>query len=422
MKTIWLVGGGFESVPGIDRARGMGLRVAVSDGDPDAPGLAAADFPIVVSTYDVEATVDAMRCHLAAGGRIDGVCSVAADVPVTVAVAARELGLPGIPVQAAQRSMDKLAMKDVLASHGVPIPEYSAIRDVKDLRDWVNRFEDIVIKPVDSRGARGVLRLSRKSDLVWAFEESLRYSPSGRILAERFMLGPQVSTEGLLIEGRSFPIAVNDRNYEALEAFHPFLIENGGSHPSFLSNSDQRALSEYALEAGRALGVSSGVVKGDMVLTAEGPKVIEVALRLSGGFFCTHQIPLATGVDLVGTVIRMSLGAPIDEDALRPRFSRGVAIRYLFPTPGNVVEVRGVEDLRGSPGIEMVRVDVEVGEAVGNPRNHTQRGGCVLSSGADAAEAIALAEQAVASICIETREKDRRPSGNPPSPLMSNPD
>ena len=32
-----------------------------------------------------------------------------------------------------------------------------------------------------------------------------------------------------------------------------------------------------------------------MVLSNENPYIIEVALRLSGGYFCSHEIPLNTG-------------------------------------------------------------------------------------------------------------------------------
>ena len=59
MRTLWIVGGGTEAVPGIQRAKEMGLHVVVRDGDPEAPGFALADDDIVVSTYDVDVTVKA---------------------------------------------------------------------------------------------------------------------------------------------------------------------------------------------------------------------------------------------------------------------------------------------------------------------------------------------------------------------------
>ena len=87
-RTLLFVSGGIEAVPAIARAKQMGLRVAVSDGAADAPGMRLADERIVASTYDVEGTVAAARRV-----RLDGVICVASDVPQTVAgVAALHIG------------------------------------------------------------------------------------------------------------------------------------------------------------------------------------------------------------------------------------------------------------------------------------------------------------------------------------------
>ena len=40
------------------------------------------------------------------------------------------------------------------------------------------------------------------------------------------------------------------------------------------------------------MGVTDGTVKGDIVVHKGEPYVIELAARLSGGFFCTREIPL----------------------------------------------------------------------------------------------------------------------------------
>ena len=59
----------------------------------------------------------------------------------------------------------------------------------------------LIVKPVDSRGARGVIRLGAGVDPEWAFAAARAESPTGRVMAERFLDGPQVSTESLVIGG-----------------------------------------------------------------------------------------------------------------------------------------------------------------------------------------------------------------------------
>jgi hypothetical protein len=51
-----------------------------------------------------------------------------------------------------------------------------------------------------------------------------------------------------------------------------------------------------------------GDIKGDIVVHKGEPYVIELAARLSGGFFCTREIPLNTGVDFIGAAIKIALG------------------------------------------------------------------------------------------------------------------
>ena len=402
-RTLLIVSGGAEAVPGIRLAKRMGLHVVVSDGSADAPGLAEADDRIIVSTYDVDATVAAARNYSLTIRPLDGVMSVAADVPVTVASVAEVLGLPGIPVEAARLAADKIAMKERFTERGIATPWFAAVRDPDDLRAVVAEHGlPLVIKPVDSRGARGVLRLGVGVDLDWAYAHAQEWSPTGRVMVEEYLPGPQVSTESLLLNGVGHTPGFCDRNYEYLDRFAPWIIENGGEQPSVLSAGDREALAALAERAGSALGISTGIVKGDLVLTPDGPKVIEVAARLSGGWFCTDQIPLATGVDLVGAAIRVALGDPVSREDLTPAFNRGVAIRYFFPRAGRVTAITGTDRLRDVPWVHRMGFMVGAGDIVAAPTDHTRRAGFVITSGGTRDEAVARALEVVNAVHIET--------------------
>ena len=58
-KTLFVISGGTEAVPGIQRARDMGLRVVVSDINPKAPGFEIADDRVIADTYSIDDTVAA---------------------------------------------------------------------------------------------------------------------------------------------------------------------------------------------------------------------------------------------------------------------------------------------------------------------------------------------------------------------------
>ena len=400
-KTLLVVGGGIEALPGVEQAKALGLHVVVSDIDPAAPCMAIADDTFVASSYDIEQTIEQARQFHQEVRSFDGVMCIATDVPLTVASVAAELGLPGIPVEVARLASDKLAMKDRFAADGIPIPWYSEVTGVDHLVSINNeRNTTLVIKPADSRGSRGVLRLVGDVDLEWAFGEALRHSPSDRVMVEEFLTGPQVSTESLVLDGVAYTPGFADRNYELLEEYAPHIIEDGGELPSHLSDDVQDAVRDLVERAARSLGIANGVVKGDIVIFDGRPHVIELAARLSGGYFCTHEIPLNTGVDLVGNAIRLAVADPVDSADLVPQYQRHVSQRYLFPGVGRVVSIGGNEEVATWPGVEMVEIRVSPGDTLRSVDSHPARAGLVLVTGANRQEAMILAKRAIEAIDI----------------------
>ena len=172
MKTIMIVGAGEEHRIGINMAKSMGYATFVIDGNPNAPGFQDADDHAVVSTYDYKKALDIVN-----GVGIDGVMTLASDVPYTVAYVAHHLGLKGIPMESAMMLSDKLAMKDAMHKWGVPMPLYERVGVPEQIRDMLVQVGCVVVKPVDSRGARGVQRLTKGMDWEKAFYAAENYSP-----------------------------------------------------------------------------------------------------------------------------------------------------------------------------------------------------------------------------------------------------
>jgi biotin carboxylase len=402
-KTLLIIGGSHEALAGIRMARDLGIRIIVSDRNPQAPGFALADGCILASTYHVDETVAAVTEWCQKHGTIDGVMCLATDVPHTVAAVAEALGLPGLPRAVAEMAVDKLAMKQRFDRDGVSIPWFSAVESPAHLAALASeRGLSLVLKPVDSRGSRGVLRLTAGVDLAWAFAESHKYSPTGRVMVEEFLDGPQVSTESVVLDGVVHTPGFADRNYEFLERYAPNFIENGGSLPSCLPEDVQQQVLEVLGHASASLGIRTGIIKGDIVLPAGGPRVIELAARLSGGYFCTHSIPLNVGVSTVEAAIRLALGAEVDPARLQPRFNRGVAQRYLFPSPGRVIRVEGLDAAWKLPGVEVIQLTVAPGDIIRPPTDSNASAGMVLATADTAEEAVRRCEAALAVIRIET--------------------
>lgn len=406
-KTLIMIGAGLETIPAIQKAVNMDIHVVAMDLNPEAPGFKYAHESVIGCVYTPEKAILALNQWAKKGRKPDGVMCVAVDAPHTVAAVAYHFGLKAVSKETASLATDKRAMKDRFREAGISIPWYKEIISAKELATiQQERQETLVIKPVDSRGARGVLRLVYNSPEApspeWAFEHSKKESPTGRVMVESYLDGPQISTEGFVVASKAYTPGFSDRNYEFLDRFAPHIIENGGQLPSFLPKQTCEAVKELSGRAAIALGVQNGVAKGDMVVHNGKPYVIEMAARLSGGYFCSHEIPWNTGIDFVGIAIRLAIGEIPTADEMTPKFQKGVAQRYLFPDRGKVISIEGVEEANKIEGIRMVEIRTEVGAEIPATTSHPARAGVVMGVAETMEQAVKNVEKAVKCIKITT--------------------
>jgi biotin carboxylase len=402
-KTLLIVSGGIEAVDAARRAKELGYYVVVSDRDPEAPGFAFSDSCLIADVYGPSETAAAAERFSRKIRRIDGVICVAADAPTTVAAVCKKLGLPGTSLETARLASDKLAMKEQFAKCGVPVPWFAPVATPQALaRFAIERGRDLVIKPADSRGSRGVQRVAQVEDLDKAFRLARSHSPTDRVMAEQYLSGPQVSTESIVVDGVCYTPGFSDRNYEYLDRYAPFFIENGGDLPSALSAGIQQKVKDVVARAAAALGVVNGTVKGDIVVHDGEPYVIELAARLSGGFFCTREIPLNTGVDFIGAAIKVALGDPIEAGELEPKHFTPVIQRYAFPKPGKVISITGADNARAVPGVTELVVTAKPGDIIPPAGDKRPSAAMVLATGSSRGSAIAAANDALAQLHIVT--------------------
>jgi len=384
MKLILFIGGGDEALPAVKNAKSMGLKTAVIDLDPDCVCFQYCEYKIVCSTYDVDSCVKLSKEFHENTHEISGVISVASDVPLSVASVAKSLDLPGIPINAALTSSDKVLMKDTFKENNINIPWYEEIFSHDDLNRIISSNEkEFVIKPVDSRGSRGVQKINIDNNLIESFNEAKKFSPSNRVMIEEFIKGPQISSESLIIDGKSYTIGLSDRNYEFLEKYAPNIIENGGDLPASLEKEQILNIEKVISKIANILKIDSGVIKGDIVFkdNSSDPIIIEIATRLSGGYFCTHEIPLNTGVDFVGKAIDLAIGKNINLNDIQSKDANFVCQRYLFSDKGIVKRIPDMKKISNMKGVRLAKLRTSIGDKIAAPTSHPGRSGVIIAVG-----------------------------------------
>jgi biotin carboxylase len=398
--AVLVVGGGLLQVLAVAAAHDLGLAVAMTDADAEAPAMRLADLPVVADIYDVEAhlrLVDEIGRRM----RLRGVFAEGADVEVTVAAAAARAGLPGIPLEAARNTKSKVRMRACFERAGLPNPPWAEVGAADAARCAAARIGyPLVAKAVDNAASRGTTRVDGPAELADAVEHARAHSSTRTALLEGCFGGEEQSVELLFdADGRCHRLNVVDRPFSR-DGGHA--IELGHVNPSGRAHAERDALFALAERAAAATGVRFGAFKADTIWTADGPRILEVTARLSGGFDCQYTTPLSTGRNFIRAAMRLAVGMPLDAADLRHRWYRHAAAWVAFPPPGRVTRIDGVADALELPGVAHVFLRVDVGDVIRPYHDCAARPAFVVASGETRAEALARAQAGVAALRIET--------------------
>ena len=326
MKRILMLGGAMQQIPIIRQAKEMGLYVITCDYLPDNPGHALADEYHNVSTTDLEGVL-----HLAEGLDIDGIVAYASDPAApTAAYVAEKLGLPGNPYESVKLCTEKDLFRAFLKGHGFNCPEAKGFRTYEEAAAEIGRFRfPVMVKPVDSSGSKGVVKIFSPAELKPAVEEALSYSRGKRFIVEEFIVkkGYQVSGDGFSVNGKLAFTSYGNELYSSAGGTREY-VALGEFWPSLLTKEQKAKVDGELQRLITALGMRTCAYNIEVILDEnDTPYVLELGPR-NGGSYIPQLIQYATGVDLVRWTILGALGE--DCSGLQMAETKGVFSNYMI--------------------------------------------------------------------------------------------
>ncbi|MCR5808698.1 MAG: ATP-grasp domain-containing protein [Clostridiales bacterium] len=390
MKKVLIIGASILQLPAILKAKELGYCVAAADYNPNAVGVPYADEFFNVSTIDAEGVTEAARLFMP-----DGVMTLATDMPMrSVAAACKALGLPGISAETAIKATDKAEMIKAFEEHGVEHPWYYVVKKGADPVDIAEHIAfPCISKPTDNAGSRGVMLIRSAEELKSAIEYSSANGRSGEVIIEEYLTGKEVSVEVMAVRGDIHVLQVTDK----ITTGAPHFVEMGHTQPSRLPYKDVEAIKDLAKRAVKAIGIDDGPAHVEIMLTKDGPKMIELGARMGGDCITTHLVPLSTGIDMVEATLKVSLG---EEPDIEMKYKKGSAIRYIHSPIGLIRSIVGTETARAVPGVVEVAFTKAIGERTGELGSSTDRVGYVIAGGEDADDAERICEEALEALRI----------------------
>lgn len=393
-KTLMILGAGHFMVPALKTAKEMGLKVLVTDRNPDAEGFDFADFHEVADITDVENSIKAAKKY-----NIDGVIPLNDYGLKTASMIAESLGLIGIKPEVADRAVDKRLMREAWANAGVPCPEFRILKIFEEAKDAVEEIGfPVIAKPPDSMGgSRGVLKINDREELKRAFDFAKEYSMSGWILIEEYVTGDECSVESITYNGKTQVLGISDKT----KLPPPYRVDKSVTYPTKHPIAIQKEIEEITKKAIDAIGIDMSASHLELSVTDKGIKLFEIGARTGGGgVIPAIQIPVTYGVNMMKETIKIALGE-------RPDVSKGNKLcgsvfRFITPKPGKVKSVSGVEEALNLEGVVAGACFVKPGDTVNPIKSGTDRPGYLVTKGENREDAIRIADRAEGLIKIET--------------------
>ena len=305
MKKLMLLGGLRYLIPVIEVAHRHGFHVITVDYVPDNIAHKYSDEYYNISTMDKKAILE-----LAKRIQIDGIMSFAIDAgAVSAAYVAEKMG---IPFQCSYEStcilQDKALFRDFLAKKGFNTPKAKGYSSIDEALKDIDGFSwPIMVKPVDSCGSKGVVKVEKKEDLRESIEFAISESHNGHFIIEDFLVaeGCSSGSESFFVDGELRYNAFYDQMFE-LNLSNPFvpMVERWPSSKDEYVLDDVR---QQLQRLGTLLGFRTGIFNVEWRVSNGRVYLMEVSPR-AGGNRLAEILNYATDVDIIEAETLKSVG------------------------------------------------------------------------------------------------------------------
>lgn len=365
-----------------------------------------------VDVRDVDQLIAAGRA-VADREKLSGVIGWDEVRMVSTTELANALGVPSTSSESVRRCRDKHETRLALQAGGVGQPRSAVAETLEQARRYAAEFGyPVVVKPRRLAASMGVSTADSPAALQQAFDGAASAFGEGvpdrgvGVLVEERVIGEEISIDCALVDGHLWPLFVARK----MLGFDPYCEEVG-----HLVNARDPLLSDAELigmlrAAHDAIDYRHGITHTEVMLTAAGPKIIEINARL-GGDLIPLTASIATGLDIGAVLTAVSIGQP----PVLPEYPAEVArIDFVYPEFDMRVAELTIPTGALPTGVERVAALAAPGQVLRlPPRGHVfSRYGYLISLGRTAAECerAATAGRQLFAITAAERLDDQPPA------------
>lgn len=309
-KKLMILGGSRYILPIIEKAHGLGVYVITCDYLPDNIAHKYSDEYCNISILDKDKVLNKAR-EL----EIDGIMSFACDPGVvTAAYVAEKMGLPSVgSYESVSILQDKGLFRKFLQDNGFNVPNAKRYDDAKAPLNDIDYYNwPVIVKPTDSAGSKGVVKVEDPERLEEAISIALKASHNGAFIIEDFL-----QQKGYSSDSDCFSIDGNMEFYSFDSQYFDSAAENpytpaAYSWPSSMDEESIKLLKDELQRLVKLLDLKTSVYNVETRECINGkPYIMEFSPR-GGGNRLSEMIRIGTGVDLLEGAVKAALGMKVD--------------------------------------------------------------------------------------------------------------
>lgn len=306
--------------------------------------------------------------------KINAVISTYENYILPAAQIAEHLNLPGLPINAAIACTDKQKMRELFANCSENIsPEFKVVENIKDLQDFAKKHSfPLILKPANLAKSLLVTKNHDLTELLENYETTIsqidevyrKYAPHStpKILIEEFLEGSIHSVDAFI--GQDGDPLVLEQVVDYQTGYDVGFDDNFHYSRLLPSKLPQKIINDVRRVAKlgcKSLGMKNTPAHIEIILTKNGPKIVEIGARNGGYRERMHS--LANGIDITGTALNVALGKPFNIIAQK---NEPCAVLELFPKiSGEFSHLSHQQELEKLPSLSYFNLKAKPGEIVG---------------------------------------------------------
>lgn len=303
---------------------------------------------MINNIYLLEDTDDAVKLIQLAiainkNHKLDGVICIAESSMESASAVAECLNLPFPSNQAVINCRNKYNTRQLIDQHGIRNVRFRHASSRDDLLKAASEIGfPLVIKPKTSLNSFGAAIIHKQSQLLPAWQQILSSVSEQKqkmqeqflrgFLVEEYLDGDMVSVEVFNDGDKSHVFMISGRGRSQQDELIDYRIDM----PANLSPQEKQQCEEYTLSIISAIGLKYGIFHIEVILTSNGPVLVEVNPRMMGSYMPMLYKNL-TGNNIYEWLAAIHSGNKIDTSTILKNDSVGCAIRFDTALDSNYI-------------------------------------------------------------------------------------